>query len=849
MFHRRVNPKTQFINQVVEITDRIDALETQPSGNIVIRETLSATNPTNGVVSIIGQLPDGDFGIDPFLYDLEPPPVPTTPTVSVEPGLFIITWDGALQGDIPRDFHSVHVIGHKMNGAATILSVPVGTIRLPTDILRLATDIAAIGETWKFSFESRDVNNNLSAQGPRSELVTMTSYITDTEINTALGNIEQEVSDANQAASAAQSAAASAASDADAAEAAALAATNLAATKAKLLIQPATPATADENANTLWIDTTNNANTPKKWNGSAWIAVTDKVATDAAAAAVLAQNKADTAFNSAATASTAAGNAQTTADGKNRVWYQSTAPAGAAHRQDDIWFNTAADNRISQWNATANTWDIQLVGNAAILANLDAGKITVGTLLASVIGAKSITVDKLVVTSTDNLVVEADFGNNGSSWELNAFKTINATAGRGSLPAMRITGTTTQQTSLNKVNKISVGTEDRFRIGFWAKSNIDLPANVLSLRMRCYTTATAYTEIIAAINEDILGTVNPMFAGVWTNIKGFSPVLPTNTIAVEFFLSATLNATTTIIDVDYIGVTRAADANLVVDGAIDGKTITGATVQTALTGARVVLDASGLKAWDANGINYLTADATGLKQTGIFQTLLGDKTTTLQIGVSAADNTGVGITGWNNAIAGLAFVQAGRAYNLSPRIYTYENGLGIDIRAGGGSSEGKVTVGASGVSVGHSITHIETTNSDIKINVNDQSYIYMGALGMTIQDTGTAGKPAVQLGNDTGWITPTLQNGFAHRTDFGWGGVKYRAYNGYIIYQGSISNASAWGVGTTIVNVPALYNTPVNRIMGTNVYYDAAVDAIQALVGGSAGTTLNFWIMWPLTHF
>ncbi|WP_236183126.1 hypothetical protein, partial [Pseudomonas ceruminis] len=28
-----------------------------------------------------------------------------------------------------------------------------------------------------------------------------------------------------------------------------------------------------------------NANTPKRWNGSAWVAVTDKVATDAAAAA------------------------------------------------------------------------------------------------------------------------------------------------------------------------------------------------------------------------------------------------------------------------------------------------------------------------------------------------------------------------------------------------------------------------------------------------------------------------------------------------------------------------------------------------------------------------------------
>ena len=52
-----------------------------------------------------------------------------------------------------------------------------------------------------------------------------------------------------------------------------------------MIIQSATPATADRSAVNLWIDTTGNANTPKRWSGSAWVAVTDKVATDAATAA------------------------------------------------------------------------------------------------------------------------------------------------------------------------------------------------------------------------------------------------------------------------------------------------------------------------------------------------------------------------------------------------------------------------------------------------------------------------------------------------------------------------------------------------------------------------------------
>lgn len=59
----------------------------------------------------------------------------------------------------------------------------------------------------------------------------------------------------------------------------------LAGSKGKVLVQTAAPAAADQLAQNLWIDISGGANTPKRWNGSAWAAVTDKVATDAAAAA------------------------------------------------------------------------------------------------------------------------------------------------------------------------------------------------------------------------------------------------------------------------------------------------------------------------------------------------------------------------------------------------------------------------------------------------------------------------------------------------------------------------------------------------------------------------------------
>ena len=82
-----------------------------------------------------------------------------------------------------------------------------------------------------------------------------------------------------------------------AAQNAAAAASSLAGSKGKVLVQTTAPIVADRLVQNLWIDITGNANTPKRWNGSAWVAVTDKVATDAATAAAnalsVAQTKAD----------------------------------------------------------------------------------------------------------------------------------------------------------------------------------------------------------------------------------------------------------------------------------------------------------------------------------------------------------------------------------------------------------------------------------------------------------------------------------------------------------------------------------------------------------------------------
>jgi len=91
---------------------------------------------------------------------------------------------------------------------------------------------------------------------------------------------------------------------------------------------------------------------------------------------------------------------QATADSKNTVYYQASAPSGGTYKVNDIWFETDNGNKMYMWNGTA--WTAETFGTAAIsdlsitnakianatiqsakIANLDAGKVTTGTMSAA----------------------------------------------------------------------------------------------------------------------------------------------------------------------------------------------------------------------------------------------------------------------------------------------------------------------------------------------------------------------------------------------------------------------------------------------------------------------------------
>lgn len=302
---------------------------------------------------------------------------------------------------------------------------------------------------------------NASANAAKSDASTA-----KTDAANAKATASNASSVATQAKATADSAAQSATDAANAAQkanTAAAAAAGVANGKADVLIQSTAPATSMRKASTLWIDTTNGANTPKRWNGSAWAAVTDKAATDAANAAVKAHAAAQTAQSTADKASTAAANAvsqanqaqaaakkaQTTADGKNLIYRGPDEPAHDGLKPGDMWWRTQKywtrwkgekNNSPSMladfytyWTGAPNaspsvlvpltdrvvevlTWDgtrfepFDLVANNILAAGTVAAKhLAADSVTAEKVKANAITVDKLAANSvtTEKLVADA----------------------------------------------------------------------------------------------------------------------------------------------------------------------------------------------------------------------------------------------------------------------------------------------------------------------------------------------------------------------------------------------------------------------------------------------------------
>jgi len=129
--------------------------------------------------------------------------------------------------------------------------------------------------------------------------------------------------------------------------------------KTKAYYQASMPTTGMTEGD-LWFDTDDGYKL-YYYTGSAWTSVQD---------------------TAIATAQSAATAAQTTADGKNKIYRQTSQPTGGTYAEGDLWFDTDDANKMYRY--TGGTWTGFTLGDAA-LASLSATKLTAGTIDASVI--------------------------------------------------------------------------------------------------------------------------------------------------------------------------------------------------------------------------------------------------------------------------------------------------------------------------------------------------------------------------------------------------------------------------------------------------------------------------------
>lgn len=190
------------------------------------------------------------------------------------------------EGRIQANAQQINTVAGQVNDPATGLGALASSVQsMRTQVEQLEGGLRSLSDSTT-ALASKVDGLDAAQRGLATAVNSLGTRVTATE-----GKLDAQASSITQLTASVNSADAKAVAAQDAAAAAATAA----GAKGEVIFATAAPAAAKRLAQNLWIDTKNNANTPKRWNGSAWVAVTDKAATDAAAAAVAAKAAADAA--------------------------------------------------------------------------------------------------------------------------------------------------------------------------------------------------------------------------------------------------------------------------------------------------------------------------------------------------------------------------------------------------------------------------------------------------------------------------------------------------------------------------------------------------------------------------
>lgn len=190
------------------------------------------------------------------------------------------------EGLIQANAEQISTVAGKVDDPDTGLGALGSSVQsMRTQVGQLQDGLQSLSESTT-ALSSRVDGLDQAQRGLATAVQSLTARVTATE-----GRLDSQASSITQLGTSVTNADAKAV----AAQQAAAAAADAAGAKGEVIFGSTAPPAAKRLAQNLWIDTAGNANTPKRWNGSAWVAVTDKAASDAASAAVAAKAAADAA--------------------------------------------------------------------------------------------------------------------------------------------------------------------------------------------------------------------------------------------------------------------------------------------------------------------------------------------------------------------------------------------------------------------------------------------------------------------------------------------------------------------------------------------------------------------------
>lgn len=632
-----------------DLVRRLTALETRPLGTVFVNETIIAKDPETGVETVIGDLKDyGEdrTGIKQWVNDTEPPAVPVMPIVTANLGVFSIVWTGFFEDDGPMapDFSHLNVYGN--NGTSTKL---VGVIKTKDEVAIVSLDSEAMyDEVWSFWFTSVDQVGNESAPGPASANNQLTPLVESPDIQGAIDKVYEKIEkdfeksmlaangknriwhtpeppvedpsapfidgdmwfDTNNGnkihvwkdlpAPGAWEAAVLDSSALDdkvtdlieSAKNQADVALETANGKNKSYHQPTAPSGSKHRVGDIWFDT-DDSNKVYVWNGTKWdpSSASSEIPETVLDDILYAKNRSDQAF--------------TLANGKNkRVDSINNPPSNTTgYIAGDHWLkwsNLGTTGVLLQsWTVKNGAW-VKDSMDPTYLPKVDIGQGTFGSLNGDRLEVNTVSAEKILIGSFDNVIADPLFTNNAEDWLVgtNSIYTFDPTGGRGGISSIKITpnGATSGRYS----KRIPAEAGDSFRVTVWVKSNVVIPKYMVysyANRIAVGSTGVSNAEMLVRNAEDIP-------ANTWYLLEG-NYTVPENTSNIGFGPFVNQNFSGNSVWFSEMSAIRMTGATLIEDESITTPKIKAGAI-TAESGIIASLDAGKIVTGSMHG-KYIEA--------------------------------------------------------------------------------------------------------------------------------------------------------------------------------------------------------------------------------------------------